>query len=127
VAYACDETGNFEIYLRPFPPDDRRGGKVLVSSAGGVQPRWRGDGKELFYLTPGGKLMAVDIRTEPSVQPGTPHALFDAKVTGSAPLFRYDVTRDGKRFLMVSPGLESTLAPVPITIVMNWQEGLKNK
>jgi serine/threonine protein kinase/Tol biopolymer transport system component len=125
VAYSSDETGTYEIYIRPFPPDDRRGGKVLVSSAGGLQPRWRGDGKELFYVTPGGKLTAVDIRTEPSVQPGAPHVLFESRVSGSAPFFRYDVTRDGKRFLIVNPALESTSAPVPITVVLNWQEGLK--
>jgi Tol biopolymer transport system component len=73
VAYASDDSGRSEIYVRPFPPDVSRGGRWQVSSAGGSQPRWRGDGKELFYLAPDRKLMAVEIRTEPAFQRGTPH------------------------------------------------------
>jgi Tol biopolymer transport system component len=123
IAYCSDESGRFEIYVRPFPPDDRRSGKWLVSAAAGVQPRWRADGKELFYLSADAKLMAVDIRTDPAFQPGAPHILFDAGITGSSPYFRYDVARDGTRFLIPAAAAES--ASVPATVVLNWQEALK--
>ena len=124
VAYASDESGRYEIYVRPFAPDDVRAGKWLVSSAGGLQPRWRGDGKELFYFAPDRKLMAVDIQTEPTFRRGTPHALFDSQLFGnSTTSFRYDVTRDGKRFLMVVPA--TGMGSAPMTVVLNWQEGLK--
>jgi Tol biopolymer transport system component len=123
IAYCSDESGQLEIYVKPFPPGDGRTGKWLVSTSGGVQPRWRGDGKELFYLTQDTKLVAVDIRTDPTFLPGAPHALFPAGVGGSSPYFRYDVTRDGKRFLILAAAAES--ATIPATVVLNWQETLK--
>lgn len=125
VAYACDESGRFEVYVSPFPPGDGRSGKWLISSAGGTRPAWRGDGKELFYIQPDHKLMAVDVKTEPQFQLGTPHALFDTPTVASASSIysRYDVTPDGKRFLMLNVALGEASAPT--IVVLNWTAGLK--
>ena len=63
VAYESDESGRYEIYVRPFPAPDGGGGKWMVSQAGGRGPYWRGDGKELFYLAPDGNVMAAAVST----------------------------------------------------------------
>ena len=98
VAYDSNESDRAEIYLRPFPPGDGRAGKWLISSNGGQQPRWRGDGKELFYLGPDRTMMAVDVKADPVFQSAAPHALFTAAaVNANSVMFQYDVTRDGKR------------------------------
>jgi WD40 repeat protein len=125
VAYASDETSRYEIYVIPFPAGSGRAGKSLVSSAGGRQPRWRADGKELFYIGLDGKLMAVDTKTKPTFQALTPHPLFTAPaIVGATNVeFRYDVTRDGKRFLMVDALVGDPSSPV--TVVLNWETGLK--
>ena len=124
MAYASDETGRFEIYVRPFPPDQQRTGKSLVSAGGGLQPKWRGDGKELFYFAPDSKLMAADVRLEPSFQSGTPHALFNSQAGfGSSTRYRWSLTRDGKRFLLVS--MVTGVISEPVTVVLNWQSALK--
>ncbi len=124
VAYASDEAGRFEIYVRPFPPGREPQGKWLVSAGGELQPRWRGDGKELFYFAPDSKLMAAAIQSEPSFQSGVPHPLFNSQAGfGSNSRFRWSLTRDGKRFLLVS--LATGVASEPTTVVLNWQSGLK--
>jgi hypothetical protein len=125
VAYASDESSRFEIYVLPFPPGDGRTGKSLVSSAGGGQPRWRADGKELYYLGLDGSVMAVDTQTDPAFQAATPHALFRASAVAhfSDLQHQYDVTRDGKRFLMVKVPVGEPSSPV--TVVLNWETGLK--
>ena len=94
---------------------------MLVSSGGGTEPRWRRDGRELFYLTPSGKMMAVEVIAGPEFHAGTPTPLFQAPpgvVVG-------DVTADGKRFLFVTPAGSS--ASVPFTVVLNWSEELKQR
>ena len=83
IAYSSDESGRDEIYVRAFSPDSAAaasdaGGKWLISTGGGIQPRWRGDAKELYYLAPDGKLMAADIATNPVFRAGPPRALFQA-------------------------------------------------
>ena len=125
VAYSSNESGRSEIYVQPFPPGDGRSGKSLVSSAGGRQPRWRADGKELYYLAQDGKLMAVDTKTEPTFRPGTPHPLFTAPaITGATnTMFRYDVARDGQKFVLVSVAAGEPSSPV--TLVLNWDAGLR--
>lgn len=100
VAYSSNESGKWEIYVTSFP--DARG-KWEISSGGGEQPRWRGDGKELFYLSSDGKMMAAPVTTGANFDAGTPVALFQA--TPRQPilvydLFVYDVSRDGQRFLI---------------------------
>lgn len=110
-------------------------GKFQVSSGGGSQPRWRRDGKELFYIAPDGKLMAVDVkaplsgRGAPSLEFGIPHALFDSQMWNAAVnlvTFRYDVTPDGQRFLVNSARqAEAAAAPEAITVLTNWMAGSK--
>jgi hypothetical protein len=96
-----------------------------VSSNGGVQPRWNANGKELFYFSPDRKFMAVDIKTEPSFEAGAPHVLFESPLfLPSQTLFRYDVTADGKRFLIILPA--TGVASSPATVVLNWESVLKN-
>jgi hypothetical protein len=93
-----------------------------------VQPRWRGDGKELFYVTPDGKLMVVTMTVTPSPKPslkaGAPAALFDAHLSGQTQMFfNYDVTADGKRLLVATnPSAAASGGPStpPLTVRVNW-------
>src|SRR5579862_9168763 len=119
VAYASDETGNFEIFVSPFPAFDS---KWQVSrGSGGEEPRWRGDGKELFYLAPDRKLIAVDIKTSPNFEVGVPVPLF---LTSPQPpvsalhFFSYDVTADGQKFLVNTRS--ATTSASPLSVMLNW-------
>ena len=120
VAYSSDESGRTEIYVRSFSLNSAAtateiGGKLPISNGVGFAPHWRGDGKELNYMTSGGRLMAVEIATNPVFQAGTPQPL------GILPNAAWDAARDGKRFL----GLANRSAPQPYTVILNWQAGLK--
>jgi len=100
AAYASDESGTWEIYVTTFPGAE---GKWQVSRGGGKEPRWRADGKEIFYLAPGGMLTAVSVSTINSFATGTPTPLFQfhgRAVISSTDVFSYDVSKDGKRFLV---------------------------
>jgi Tol biopolymer transport system component len=130
VAYDSDETGREEVYVRAFSADPTRaasgaGPKWLVSAAGGVEPRWRADGRELYYVALDGKLMAVEVTTGQVFQAGVPKALFQTPV--AHPEFGVigvpDATADGKRFLFEVPA-DQTAQP-PFIVVQNWQSGLK--
>jgi serine/threonine protein kinase/Tol biopolymer transport system component len=121
IAFQSDESGQPEIYVQPFL---RPGQKVRISTAGGVQARWRRDGKELFYLAPDQRLMAVPIQLDAklpnAVDVGTPVALFTTSLAGAPQNGsgrHYIVSRDGQRFLMDTLG-EVT---IPITVVLNWK------
>ncbi len=122
VAYTSSESGRTEVYVRPFPA---AAGKWQVSNAGGEQPRWRGDGKELFYLAADHKLVALDVNTEgPTFEHHTPNALFGTRVGGiDTPGAYYAVTADGQRFLLNN--LVKEAAHTPITVVLNWNSNLK--
>jgi Tol biopolymer transport system component len=118
VAYASNETGKWEVYVTSF--SDARG-KWQVSTGGGEQPRWRGDGKELFYLSLDGKMMAAPVTTGAHFDAGTPVALFQS--TPRQPilvydLFVYDVSRDGRRFLINTQVKQAESAP--LSVVLNW-------
>ena len=129
VAYTSDESGQNEVYVRPFP--SASGGKWMVSNGGGSQPRWRRDGKELFYISADSKLVSVEVAAASgSFQAGIPKALFAAPIFGGATVLnvtRYDVTADGKKFLINSLPTETTSAAPspPIIVVLNWAAGLK--
>lgn len=117
VAYQSDESGRFEIYVRPFPGP---GGQWQVSTGGGISPRWRADGRELYYVAPGDKMMVVAaVAQRLTFAPGTPEVLFQTThmVQG---IFkqRYDVGRDG-RFL-INTELESSSIE-PIHLLLNWK------
>ncbi len=127
MAFTSDRSGRREVYVRPFPPAE---GEWTISIAGGEQPRWRGDGKELFFEAADGKLMAVPVKTTvgatSSFEAGAPVALFDAHLALSPynNVFEYDVTADGKRFLINTTGGVSVPSP-PLTVVVNWNAGAK--
>jgi hypothetical protein len=117
VAYASDESGNWEIYVTSFPG---AAGKWQVSRGGGTEPRWRGDGKELFYIAPSGMLTAVPVNAQSEFATGTPMPLF--QIHGRAPIsstdvFTYDVAKDGQRFL-VNRYVKPEHVP-PLTILLN--------
>ena len=105
-----------------------QGGKWQISTTGGVNPVWRRDGKELFYLSVG-KLMSAEIKTAPQFEAGTPRMLFDARVglahTGVGPGRHYAVSADGMRFLVIKPKGETTAAA--ITVVLNWQKAVTSE
>jgi eukaryotic-like serine/threonine-protein kinase len=118
VAYASNETGKWEIYVTSFP--DARG-KWQISTGGGEQPRWRGDGKELFYISSDEQMMAVQVTTGAKFDPGTPIALFQAtprQPVTNADLFVYDVSRDGQRFLINTPVKQAETQPM--SVILNW-------
>ena len=100
------------MYVQPFPVAS--GGKWKIGS--GSQPRWRRDGRELFYISPDSKVMAVDVTTTPAFKAGTPEPLFTAPTwAGARFVSRYDVTADGKKFLItILPG-ENPVVTTPIT------------
>jgi Tol biopolymer transport system component len=130
LAYVSNESGGYETYIRTFPD---AGGKWRVSTAGGSQPRWRPDGKELFYVAPDAKLMAVSIRIARNgrgLEVAAPVALFQTHlaVGGNIPSVgyqaraQYAVAADG-RFLMNV--LADDAVTSPMTIMLNWPAALK--
>jgi eukaryotic-like serine/threonine-protein kinase len=123
MAYGSDESGRWEIYLQPIPAT---GGKWLVSNGGGTQPRWRRDGKELFYLSSDLKIMSVDVALGKTPELSAPKALFPVRIVQNAiGTDEFVVTPDGQRFLATAA--TSSSAGQPLTVVLNWQEDLKKK
>jgi eukaryotic-like serine/threonine-protein kinase len=120
VAYTSNESGLSEIYVIPFPPTPN-GGRWMVSRGGGVQPRWRRDGRELFYISPDGTMMAVPVSTAPVFQAGIPQALFNTDMvdTGirTGPM-SWDIAPDGKRFLIISDKSQETSS---LNVILNWR------
>ncbi len=125
LAYTSNETGRYEVYARPFP--SAAGGRWMVSSEGGGQPRWRRDGKELYFIAPDKKLMAVEVKTGPTFERGTPKPLFDSRLGGIYAVsgrvaFLYAPSADGQRFLAAATSETDTS---PIAVVLNWAAGRK--
>ncbi len=121
VAYSSNESGRWEIYVTSFPEAH---GKWQVSNTGGDQPRWRSDGKELFYLSSDSKIMAVPVKTGSNFDSGAPTALFQAnprEMFATSELFSYDVSGDGQKFLINSQ-LKTELTPM--SLVLNWSAKL---
>jgi serine/threonine protein kinase/Tol biopolymer transport system component len=117
IAYQSDESTRPEVYVQGFPTSS---GKFQVSTDGGRSPRWRRDGKELFYLSPDRKMMAVDVKsTATTFETTRPRELFQTRVAAPFGIPSYDVTADGQRFL-INTGLDEAEGPPPITVVMNW-------
>jgi dipeptidyl aminopeptidase/acylaminoacyl peptidase len=121
IAYASDESGRSEIYIQPFPGP---GDKTQVSTAGGAQPRWRADGRELFYIALDAQLMAVPMQlpsTERAITAGPPVPLFVTHIGGAIQRGRsnysqYVVARDGQRYLMKTVSEDTP----PISVILNW-------
>jgi Tol biopolymer transport system component len=122
LAYTSTESGGIEVYIVPYPAGS---GKWPVSTAGGAYPRWRRDGKELYYLSRDDKMMAAEIRESAGkLEIGAPRALFQVRQIASVG-HPYDVTADGSRFL-VSVQTEQP-ATESITLVVNWPAELNKK
>jgi len=120
VAYSSNESGRFQVYVQTFPLSDR---KWQVSTDGGYEPRWRGDGREIYYLSEERKLMAVSVGAGPTFD--IPKLLFQTRVPEGVTSRRthYVSSRDGQRFLVNTQNLDAS--PNPITVVLNWQAELK--
>jgi hypothetical protein len=121
IAYSSNESGQrFEVYVETLPPSDR---KWPISNNGGYEPRWRADGKEIYYLARDGTLMAVPV-SEGAAPFGVPRPLFQTRTYAGVSMLRthYVPNRDGSRFLVSVRRGEPP--PVPITVVLNWTAGL---
>jgi Tol biopolymer transport system component len=118
-AFRSNQSGRAEIYVRRFPAGDDQ---WMISVAGGEQPRWRGDGRELFYISADEKMMAVAIKPAANgkarLEAGVPEALFDA-LTPHGPAFNYVVSSDGQRFLLADTG-SAGAASTPLTVITNF-------
>ena len=118
VAYESNESGQREVYAAPFPGP---GGKRQISSGGGVKPRWRKDGKEIFYHTEEGQLMAAEvIARNGTLEVGKVQKLFDG--IGNIRGYLYDVSADGQRFLVADEGAATAR---PLTLLQNWTATLR--
>jgi eukaryotic-like serine/threonine-protein kinase len=122
IAYSSNESGKSEVYVMPFPGS---GPRISISNSGGNNPRWRGDGKEIFYLDPAKNVMAVQVRENgKTLEVLGAQILFQAR-PGTTTEGLFDVTSDGQRFLVIT--LPSARAASPLSVVVNWNEGLKAK
>jgi Tol biopolymer transport system component len=114
IAYVSEESGRPEIYLQRFPGPSER---ARISRDGGTSPRWRRDGRELYYESSDGKAMAVAVKLGEEVEIGTPTLLFELGPAGPEVIERFDATADGQRFLVIL--LEDSASPGP-TVVLDW-------
>jgi len=125
IAYASDESGRWEIYVQSFTNSKEPETKMQVSRDGGLEPRWRRDGRELFYISGDGKLMSVGITSGSTFHAEAPQPLFQVKDISRKPdrfeVFSWAVSSDGKRFL-ISRDLPST---EPVSVVLNWPAEMK--
>ena len=115
LAYMSDETGRFEVYVKPFPDGDR---KIQISNAGGKAPIWARSGREIFYRDEA-KMMAVAFADAQALSPGAPRMLFEKSCRDW-----YDVSADGQRFVMIAPVEQAPVAQ-PINVVLNWYRELE--
>ena len=124
LAYTSDETGGSQVYVQPFSgrpvsngSEDRSSRKWRISADGGVQPRWRSDGRELFYLSVDRKIVSVSVKTGPAFEPGKATPLFTSTLLPDPTFAAYDVTPDGTRLLIPVSGDRQ---PAPLTLLLNW-------
>ncbi len=127
MAYESNESGDFEIYVSPFP--NTSAGKQQVSRNGGRFPLWSRDGRELFYVESGGqpRLMAVPVDTSAAFASGNPEAVVDFPYFSGNPGRPYDVSPDGRRFLVIASAGSNGEAGPQIITVLNWTEELKQR
>jgi serine/threonine-protein kinase len=122
IAYVSDESGRPEVYVESVP---RGGGRWLVSSGGGSEPLWSSDGRELFYRKDDA-MISVPVLSEPDFGVGAPRTLFERRLkTGIYDTLSYDVTADGREFLMIERQLE--LVPNQLHVVLSWDEELRRR
>jgi serine/threonine protein kinase/Tol biopolymer transport system component len=123
IAYDANDTGRSEVYVVSFPDP---GAPIRISVGGGVQPRWRRDGKEIFYLAPDGTMMTVAVRSSgpSSIDFGVPQPLFRTRLTApSAGWEQFDVSADGQRFIVITPQDQS--GGQHMNLLLNWTSRLK--
>ncbi len=124
IAYRSNESGRNEIYVQAFVPGaPASGGKRQLSTNGGTTPQWRRDGRELYYLSTDGKLMAVEIMPGAELKAGTPKELFAPSGYRVYTDSGYTVTGDGQRFLFVTNAEDASVPP--FTVVLNWMAEMK--
>ena len=116
IAFASNESGGAEVYVAPFPVT---GQKVRVSIGGGLMPRWCADGRELCYVSGDGRLMAVTVRTAPSLEVGTPRVLFTPAKRWSD----YDISAADDTIIAIVPQIVAR--EQPITVVLNWAHEIR--
>jgi hypothetical protein len=134
LAYDSNESGQAQVYVRPFPSGESKWQISTGSGRPGLYPRWRGDGRELFYMdgAGAGKLMAVEIKVNGSaLEAGTPTALFDSSFANLGgeriPSHAYGVSADGQRFLIPRPASSpASQSSSPIAVVLNWVQGIQH-
>lgn len=121
MAYTSDESGRDEVYVQSFPSP---GTKYRISTNGGADPRFRRDGKELFFVAADRKLMVVEVKAASTFEASVPRELFQTRVSGLTDTrTHYSITADGQRFLVVTTAEDMTSSP--ITVVLNWVAELK--
>ena len=127
LAYQSNDSGLFQISVRPFPNVDS--GHWTISPSGGTMPVWARSGTELFYLDGTNTLTAVPVRTTPTFSAGTPTKLFGVRDVPGGAGRTYDVSPDGQRFLVIKDGAsgDQTSTPSSIVVVVNWSEELKQR
>ena len=122
MAYTSDESGTNEVYVQTFP---KLGTREQISTSGGSQPRWSGDGRELFYIAPDGRLMAVSVKSGPKFEASVPTTLFKTRIAdlfgaeNNGYITNYTMSRDARRVLISTVSDESNLVPAT-TIFINW-------
>jgi hypothetical protein len=122
VTYNSIESGQWEVYVARFPSmtDARQ-----ISNGGGCQPLWRGDGKELFYLTRSGQMMSVPLTLAQTLTASAPKMLFQTSFNPSCSSSQYAVARNGQKFFLPEPQSTGPATRQPIHIVTNWQATLR--
>jgi Tol biopolymer transport system component len=129
LTYYAMESGASQVYVVSFPKPEQ---KRQISTEGGVQPRWSQDGREIYFLSPIGKMMAVDVITAPTLSSGAAHSLFDTGISNASfDGMQYAVTGDGKRFLLFKEIPADPAAPPPVarplSVIVNWTAALKDR
>jgi serine/threonine-protein kinase len=125
LAYQSNESGQFEIYVRPYPNVNE--GRWQVSTAGGTSPAWARSGRELFFLDGSGRLTAASVQTSGATfRIGPPAKVLDVVYDAPYHLFSYDVSPDAQRFLMIKKSQTGDRTSSPaIVMVLNWFEELE--
>jgi Tol biopolymer transport system component len=118
LVYQSNESGPSQVYLQPFPGPGER---LRLSIDGGRQPKWRADGKEIYYLNPDGMLMAQTLRLGERVESDEPQPLFQTRLLASPIYDQFAVTADGQRFLVATPTGQTQ---TPLVVVVNWPASL---
>jgi hypothetical protein len=123
IAYYSNESGQNEVFVRPFPKVDAA--RFQISAGGGSRPAWSKDGKELFYFDATTAMMAAPVQTKPTFSAGKPTKLFDGPWYNVQATRPYDVSRDGQKFLMIKNASDPSSTPPTMTVILNWLEELK--